>query len=77
MNHTGVPPNLNLINSKAMDDYLQKLTKVSRPKHPLPLVLPCGNVEPKLYHACGNPGMMACSACKLVSYCSKVSNLLY
>ncbi|EDR06852.1 uncharacterized protein LACBIDRAFT_299777 [Laccaria bicolor S238N-H82] len=76
MNNRGLPPKLRLLTTKAMDDYLQKLTKV-KPKHSLPLVLPCANVKPKLYHACGNPGRMACSVCKLVSYCSKVHDLLY
>ena len=34
--------------------------------------LPCANVEPQINKSCPNPGKMACSACQLVSYCSKV-----
>ena len=76
MNDRGLPPNLNLFDLEGVDDFLQELTKVSKPRYPLPLVLPCANVEPKLYHACSNPGTMACSACKLVSYCSKVRHFV-
>lgn len=36
--------------------------------------LPCANVEVEKYKTCPNPATMACSACKLVSYCSKVCN---
>lgn len=35
-------------------------------------VLPCANVNVERYAACENPGKLACSSCKLVSYCSKV-----
>ncbi|KAJ2924336.1 hypothetical protein H1R20_g12763, partial [Candolleomyces eurysporus] len=42
-----------------------------RPVHPPPAVLPCANVQPARYSACEKPGTKACSACKLVSYCSK------
>ncbi|RXW14219.1 hypothetical protein EST38_g11634 [Candolleomyces aberdarensis] len=41
------------------------------PRHPPPAVLPCANVQPAQYSACEKPGNKACSACKLVSYCSK------
>lgn len=34
--------------------------------------LPCANIEVEKYKTCPNPGARACSACKLVSYCSKV-----
>jgi hypothetical protein len=34
--------------------------------------LPCANVEVQKYKMCPNPGTLACGACKLVSYCSKV-----
>jgi hypothetical protein len=40
-------------------------------------VLPCANAQPKLRTACDKPGNMACSGCRLVSYCSKVRRLLY
>lgn len=35
-------------------------------------VLPCANVNVEKYAVCENPGKLACSACKIVSYCSKV-----
>jgi hypothetical protein len=39
----------------------------------LPLTtLPCANTYPAKHVVCKNLGKMACSACKLVSYCSKV-----
>ncbi|KAF9239784.1 hypothetical protein BU15DRAFT_46298 [Melanogaster broomeanus] len=40
-------------------------------KFPPPEILPCANVQVELYTACEKPGKLACSACKLVSYCSK------
>ena len=42
------------------------------PRHPPPTTLPCANVQAEKYAVCKNAGKMACSACKLVSYCSKV-----
>ncbi len=44
------------------------------PRHAPPTALPCANVQADKYTACENLGTMACSACKLVSYCSKVRN---
>ena len=44
------------------------------PRYPPPTTLPCANVQVEKYAVCKNSGKMACSACKLVSYCSKVSN---
>jgi len=44
------------------------------PRYPPPTALPCANVQAEKYAVCKNPGKMACSACKLVSYCSKVRN---
>jgi hypothetical protein len=44
----------------------------SMPRFSPPDVLPCANVEAEKYRACPNPGKMACSSCRLVSYCSKV-----
>jgi hypothetical protein len=44
----------------------------SKPRFPPPEVLPCGNVKVDMYRVCPNPGKMACSSCRLVSYCSKV-----
>ena len=43
-----------------------------------PTALPCANVQPaEDTMICKDPGTMACSACKLVSYCSKVGNKPY
>ena len=42
---------------------------------PLPR-LPCANVEPAKTRECGKEGKLACGACKLVSYCSKVSDII-
>lgn len=41
---------------------------------PFPLLgrHPCANVNVAKYSACSKPGTMACSECRLVSYCSKV-----
>jgi hypothetical protein len=49
----------------------------SKPRFPPPKVLPCANVEVGKYRVCPNPGKMACSSCKLVSYCSKVGISLH
>jgi len=58
-----------------MEDHLYNASERSlRPQHPPPTTLPCANVQPSKYKICKDPGTMACSACKLVSYCSKVSN---
>lgn len=45
------------------------------PKFPPLEVLPCANVNVEKYSACEKPGKQACSACKLVSYCSKVKQI--
>jgi hypothetical protein len=59
---------------------LQKMLKSasdhSKPRFPAPKTLPCANVQPAKYTACEKTGTMACSKCKLVSYCSKVGNYL-
>ena len=44
------------------------------PKFPPLEVLPCANVNVEKHAACEKPGKLACSSCKLVSYCSKVWN---
>ncbi|OAX32095.1 hypothetical protein K503DRAFT_20610 [Rhizopogon vinicolor AM-OR11-026] len=46
------------------------LRKVKPKFHPLE-VLPCANVDAMKYKVCSKQGTRACSACKLVSYCSK------
>jgi hypothetical protein len=51
--------------------FLEDIDSLS-PKYPPPVTLPCANVQAEKYAVCDKPGKMACSACKLVSYCSKV-----
>ena len=48
-----------------------------RPRYPPLEMLPCANVQVKQYTACENQARLACSACKLVSYCSKVTHLMF
>ncbi|KAG1747941.1 uncharacterized protein EDB91DRAFT_1235835 [Suillus paluster] len=43
-----------------------------KPKFPPLDVLPCANVQVVQFKACPKQGTKTCSACKLVSYCSKV-----
>ena len=45
-----------------------------KPTHPPLESLPCANVEAIKHKACPKPGTKACSACKLVSYCSQASD---
>ena len=53
--------------------FMQTIIQESmKPKFPPPENLPCANVEVAKYRACKSPGKLACSVCKLVSYCSKV-----
>ena len=53
--------------------YIQTMIQeCMKPKFPPPENLPCANVEVAKYRTCQNPGKLACSACKLVSYCSEV-----
>lgn len=49
------------------------LVKPLQPKRPLITSLPCANVQAEKYFFCKKPGTRACSACKLVSYCSQVA----
>ena len=42
------------------------------PKFPPLDILPCANVNVDRYAVCEKPGKLACSSCRLVSYCSKV-----
>ncbi|KAH6896244.1 hypothetical protein BKA70DRAFT_1316688 [Coprinopsis sp. MPI-PUGE-AT-0042] len=44
---------------------------VSEAQHPPLSRLPCANVQVSQKIICSNPGTLKCSACKLVSYCSK------
>ena len=62
-----VPPDANY--SEIMD------TVIEAPYDgPFPLLKnhPCANVDGAKHAACVGPGKMACSECRLVSYCSKV-----
>lgn len=47
---------------------------MEEPQYPPPTTLPCANVQAEKYAVCESPGTMACSACKLVSYCSQVNH---
>jgi hypothetical protein len=61
----------------ALHDMIQESAMAdSKLRFPPPEVLPCANVETEKYRACQNPGKMACSSCRLVSYCSKVSSVV-
>ena len=57
-----------------LEEKLKKLQNV-KPRFPPLEKLPCANVQVERYTICENPGTSTCSACKLVSYCSKVSRL--
>jgi hypothetical protein len=63
-----------LANLKADPEaFLKSITeKANKLQFPAPERLPCANVDVDKYKACPNNGTMACSACKLTSYCSKV-----
>ena len=52
---------------------LKSLSNI-KPAHPPLELLPCANVEATKYKACLKPGTKACGACRLVSYCSQVSD---
>lgn len=69
-------PPLDGIESLGPTDFqstFQKILKTSMsPRYPPPSILQCANVQATKYTACEKPGTMACSICKLVSYCSKV-----
>lgn len=59
--------------SNTPETFLQTMIQeCMTPKFPPLQNLPCANVEVEKYQACKNPGTLACSVCKLVSYCSKV-----
>ena len=42
------------------------------PEFPALEVLPCANVNVGIHAVCAKAGKLACSSCRLVSYCSKV-----
>jgi len=53
---------------------LKSMSSIEPPPHPPLESLPCANIEVTKYKVCLKPGTKACSACKLVSYCSPVSD---
>jgi hypothetical protein len=65
--------NLDTSNPERLHETLLASISHVKPKYPPPERLPCANVEVERYTTCPNPGKMACGACKLVSYCSRVS----
>lgn len=73
---TAPAPNLNGLDESdpvgLREACLQSLQN-TKPRFPPPEMLPCANVQAEQYTTCQNQGKLACSACKLVSYCSKVS----
>ena len=62
-----------LSREEAMAKYIKEVMPTAVPP---PKSLPCANVKVEAYEACDKPGTRACSACKLVSYCSKVGGLV-
>ncbi|KAF8800717.1 hypothetical protein BYT27DRAFT_7199539 [Phlegmacium glaucopus] len=67
-------PNLNDIDeddTAGLQEALLKYCLHIKPRFPPLEMLPCANVHVEQYTACENQGTSACSACRLVSYCSK------
>ncbi|KAF9533232.1 hypothetical protein CPB83DRAFT_538125 [Crepidotus variabilis] len=52
-------------------EFMSMMAQGLKNPYPARTTLPCANVQPKKYAVCDKPGKMACSACRLVSYCSK------
>jgi len=65
---------LNTSNPNLLQETVAKSVSNIKPPHPPLESLPCTNVEVTKHNACPRPGTKACSACKLVSYCSPVSD---
>jgi hypothetical protein len=62
--------------SLTVEEFGRNLMSVQLKRNPevLPSVrLSCANVDREKDKACSDPGTKACSGCKLVSYCSRVS----
>lgn len=59
----------------AVAEALIRSMQNARPRFPPLETLPCANVQVEQYTVCENQGKLTCSACKLVSYCSKVTSL--
>ena len=70
------PTNLDITDPSHRADILKSLTdSATKVRFPPPENLPCANVQVGQYNACNKRGSMACSSCKLVSYCSKVCSV--
>jgi len=70
------PTNLDITDPARGADVLKSLMDgATKVRFPPPENLPCANVQASQYKACNKQGSMACSSCKLVSYCSKVSSV--
>jgi hypothetical protein len=52
--------------------FLENMLHNVKPRFPPLERLPCANAQVEKYNTCPNPGTRACTACNLVSYCSKV-----
>jgi len=72
-----LPMDVNSSGDQLQHTFRQMMEQSLHPPYPPPITLPCANVQPSKYTICKNPGTLACSACKLVSYCSKVSKWLF
>ena len=72
------PTNLDITDPAPRADVLGSLTNsISKLRFAPPENLPCANVQVQQYKACDKQGSMACSSCKLVSYCSKASSIRF
>ena len=70
------PTNHDTIDPPHRADILKSFTDcATKVRFPPPENLLCANVQVSQYSACNKRGSMACSSCKLVSYCSKVSSV--
>jgi len=65
---------LDTSNPALVREALLKSVSDIKPTYPPLESLPCANVDANKYKACLKPGTKACGACKLVSYCSLVSD---
>ena len=63
-----IPTDFDFSDPKRLCEVFRKM----KSKFPPLEILPCANVHPAKLKICPKQGTKACSACKLVSYCSKV-----
>jgi len=64
-----LPSHIDMTNPNFLEEMMKQAQKN---RFPVPKALPCANVQAAKYTMCESLGTMACSACKLVAYCSKV-----